>query len=208
MLRSLLVEIQRFVRGDSIVAKSNLLDAGCGDSPYLHLFRGRITNCVRVDPSSLCRPDIMASTDSLPFANATFDMVLCFQVLEHLPNPEKTILELYRVLREGGVLLLSTHGVWNYHGSAAYGDFRRWTRQGLELELSHCFRSVQVLPAGDAVTCLFQVINIYLNGLPVILTPLKRLGFLVNNLLATSPLKKMVSNDTFAISYLCIARKV
>ncbi len=45
--------------------------------------------------------------EKLSFADGTFDLVLCCEVLEHVPHPEKALSELRRVLRPGGVLIAS-----------------------------------------------------------------------------------------------------
>jgi SAM-dependent methyltransferase len=43
----------------------------------------------------------------LPFPDAAFDCAFCIEVLEHVPNPWSTLGEIHRVLRPGGVLVLS-----------------------------------------------------------------------------------------------------
>ena len=43
----------------------------------------------------------------LPFANGSFDVIICIHVLEHIPNDAKAISELYRILRPGGWALIS-----------------------------------------------------------------------------------------------------
>jgi SAM-dependent methyltransferase len=65
-----------------------------------------------------------------PVPDATFDGVLSTQVLEHVTEPDAYLREAYRILRPGGRLVLSTHGVWEDHGSQ---DLWRWTADGLAL---------------------------------------------------------------------------
>jgi ubiquinone/menaquinone biosynthesis C-methylase UbiE len=50
---------------------------------------------------------IWKDADALPFPDETFDAVTCLEVLEFTPSPEGTLHELMRVLRPGGVLLLT-----------------------------------------------------------------------------------------------------
>jgi SAM-dependent methyltransferase len=50
-------------------------------------------------------------------------------VLEHVLNPAQYLTEAYRVLRPGGHLVMSTHGVWMYHPQPT--DLWRWTSSGL-----------------------------------------------------------------------------
>ncbi len=46
--------------------------------------------------------DVKADICNLPFKNASFDVILCNHVLEHIPNDTKAMQELYRVLKPGG----------------------------------------------------------------------------------------------------------
>jgi ubiquinone/menaquinone biosynthesis C-methylase UbiE len=50
---------------------------------------------------------IWEDADALPFSDETFDAVVCLEALEFMPSPERTLDELMRVLRPGGVLLLT-----------------------------------------------------------------------------------------------------
>ena len=46
--------------------------------------------------------DVKADICNLPFADGSFDVILCNHVLEHIPNDTKAMQELYRVLKPGG----------------------------------------------------------------------------------------------------------
>lgn len=46
---------------------------------------------------------VAGSGMSLPFADSVFDVVVCNHVYEHVPNPDTLVVEIKRVLREGGV---------------------------------------------------------------------------------------------------------
>ena len=49
--------------------------------------------------------DVKADICNLPFANDEFDMILCNHVLEHIPDDQTAMQELYRVLRPGGMAI-------------------------------------------------------------------------------------------------------
>jgi len=51
--------------------------------------------------------------EGVPFKDASFDMVVSIEGIEHLKDTEKTIKEIYRVLKNGGYLILSTPNVIN-----------------------------------------------------------------------------------------------
>ena len=51
--------------------------------------------------------DVHGSADALPFEDGSFDTVLCTQVIEHVRTPNAVIAECARVLRPGGVLIVT-----------------------------------------------------------------------------------------------------
>jgi SAM-dependent methyltransferase len=66
----------------------------------------------------------------IPFPDASFDYVLCTEVLEHADAPEILVAEMHRVLRPGGTLLATIPFSARVH-YAPY-DFQRFTRFGLQ----------------------------------------------------------------------------
>src|SRR5204862_4520054 len=50
-----------------------------------------------------------ADAEALPFLDAVFDVVVMSEVIEHLLHPERAVWEVARVLRPGGVLVLTTN---------------------------------------------------------------------------------------------------
>ena len=104
------------------------LDFGCGAQPYASIFRSAGMTYVGADFGA--GADLAITDDGLLLAeDDSADLVLSFQVLEHVRDLGRYFSEARRVLREGGQLMLSTHGTWLYHPHP--GDYRRWTRQGL-----------------------------------------------------------------------------
>ncbi len=54
---------------------------------------------------------LRASLPTLPFADETFDLVTCFLVMPHVPDDSTALTELARVLKPGGTLAISGHGL-------------------------------------------------------------------------------------------------
>lgn len=105
-----------------------VVDYGCADSPYRHLFRG--ATYVGVDlvgnpgATVTLRPD-----GTVPLDDASADLVLSTQVLEHVADPDLYLRECARLLRPGGQLVLTTHGIMHLHRDPT--DYWRWTSDGL-----------------------------------------------------------------------------
>jgi SAM-dependent methyltransferase len=115
----------------SLVPKklSLVLDYGCGGSPYRPLF-GSCTYH-RADFPGAEDIDFQYGADSrLPSELGDYDCVLSSQVLEHVLSPSSYLAECYRVLKPGGSLVLSTHGLFADH--AYPHDYWRWTVFGLQ----------------------------------------------------------------------------
>ena len=78
-------------------------------------------------------------------------MVLCTEVLEHLPEPQKAIDEMFRVLKPGGQLLLTTRFLFPIHD--APHDYFRYTKYGLR-HLLRRFDILELQEETDAVGSL------------------------------------------------------
>ena len=132
---------------------ARVLDFGCSDRRHEPLFTSVGAAYVGFDGPWNRAADVIGNPVAVPTANASFDVVLCTQVLEHLPDPAAAVRELRRIVRPGGRVLASTHGTSVYHPSPL--DLWRWTQPGLEkLFIDNAdWSSVSVEPAqGTAAT--------------------------------------------------------
>jgi SAM-dependent methyltransferase len=131
LLNRLRTEIINFLIDEKENIKHNLiLDYGCGVQPYRLAFDRVNANMITVDIGENAEAQIRISDDNrLPFKADLFDYIVSFQVLEHVAKPMDYLMESYRLLKPGGKLFLTTHGVWPYHPTP--GDYHRWTKPGL-----------------------------------------------------------------------------
>lgn len=82
------------------------------------------------------RPDVFADGAALPFGAASIDSVLLLEVLEHVGDARAVLAEIARVLKPGGLLLLSVPFLYPLHD--APHDHRRYTAPGLEAAIRRC----------------------------------------------------------------------
>jgi SAM-dependent methyltransferase len=150
-------QLRRCVAG--LVAEADLgptpvvLDYGADDAPYRrHL--PRRADYRSADLAGNPRADVEIRADgTLPVAADTVDLVLSTQVLEHVDDPALYLSECARVLRPGGSLVLTTHGIMYIHRDPQ--DYWRWTCDGLEkvvaeagLEVQRSVGVLGLVPAG------------------------------------------------------------
>jgi SAM-dependent methyltransferase len=135
------------------------LDVGCGSQPYRPLFEAAGFRYLAADMGSGTEISI-SETGIVGAPDASADLIVSFQVLEHVRDLETYLSEARRLLKPGGTLLLSTHGVWFYHPHPE--DHRRWTRTGLIHEIeARGFRVVndEALVGPLAWTTVFRLLG-------------------------------------------------
>ena len=140
-----------------------VLDVGCGVKPYYPWFEPYVSEYVGLDVPGTPNAELEGTIEAIPAEDASFDLVLCTQVLEHCDDPPQGVRELRRVVKESGRVLLSTHGVQVYH--PAPHDLWRWTHEGLErLFLTNgTWASVSVRPAVGTTATLALLLSIYVD---------------------------------------------
>ncbi len=140
--------------------EARVLDYGCGTRPYEPWFAAAGAQYRGADIDSAHEVRIRQD-GTLECADAEYDVVASFQVLEHIWDLDAYLGEARRVLKPQGRLLLSTHGSWLYHPHP--GDYRRWTAEGLRREVeSRGFRLERIDPVIGplAWTTVFRSIGV------------------------------------------------
>ncbi|MGB5747172.1 MAG: class I SAM-dependent methyltransferase [Desulfobacterales bacterium] len=124
-----------------------LLDAGAGECRFKDLLKD--VQYVGVDTAwgdqswNYSKIDVACTVDNLPFGANVFDMAICTQVLEHVKEPQALINELFRTLKNGGIVCLSAPQGWGVH--QAPHDYFRFTCYALSYLLEKAgFQEISV----------------------------------------------------------------
>lgn len=138
--------IQRFLRYASAHVKppDRLLDVGAGDCPHRQLFSHAHYQSCDIDDNRAHSHTFLCDVQSVPQSDDSYDAILCIQVLQFVPEPQKAINELYRILRPGGSLFLTAPQGWGIHSPpyhffnfTCYGLERLFTKAGFEIVSIH-----------------------------------------------------------------------
>jgi len=140
--------VDRFITENSTDAR--VLDLGCGRGPYASHFANRVGCDIKPSPAV----HVVADAEALPFGAGVFDMVLSTEMLEHVPNPQRAVAEIGRVLRPGGRLVLTTRFLYPIHSEPI--DYYRFTRYGL----LHLFSGWQLERLSEDTSSLDTVLQL------------------------------------------------
>lgn len=194
---------QRHLAGAGV---ETLIDFGCGNAPYRPLIEPLVGGYRGADLAGSQHAELEISFEGrLLVADGTADCVLSTQVLEHVGDPRQYLSEANRVLLPGGLLLLSTHGVWKYHPDPT--DYWRWTRDGLRRVIEDAGFSVAEMLGvmGPSATALQLLQDAVLPAAPSVLRP-AICGAMQTAMQAADALTSEAARDRDACVYLVAAR--
>lgn len=119
-----------------------VLNIGAGGPLAARVARIRGCTVVSVDLDPARGPDVLVDACDLRcFADGSFDAVFLLEVLEHVTEPDRALSEVHRVLRAGGLVVVSTPFVFEIHD--APHDYYRFTEHGLR-HLMRQFRDCRI----------------------------------------------------------------
>jgi len=137
----------------------DVLDLGGRIQPYRPLLEGRVRRYIAVDMRKSPLVDIVGSGERLPLASGWFDLVICTQVLQYVPDPPAMLAEIFRVLKPGGRLLLSAPAIGLQDADE---ELWRFLPASWRLLLS-AFHEIEIVPEGGSIIGFFRMINAGLN---------------------------------------------
>jgi 2-polyprenyl-3-methyl-5-hydroxy-6-metoxy-1,4-benzoquinol methylase len=140
----------------------NVLDYGCGSGYGTALLANRANETVGVDINEqvidFCVtaynfPNLLFQKINndlhLPFKDKHFDVVVSFQVIEHIPDVQKYLLELKRLLKDDGILFIATpnkkYRLLPFQKPWNRDHIREYSLREFNRELAHVFSRVEIL---------------------------------------------------------------
>lgn len=126
-----------------------LLDVGCGRGEYVEIFKKLGFDAHGVDLEATIEEAIRADleTEKIPYPNNSFDFIMCKSTIEHIRNVYHLMSEMYRVLKPGGKIVITTCD-WRAVYKIFYFDvdhktpFMKWSLN--DLLLRYDFKNVKV----------------------------------------------------------------
>lgn len=115
--------LQKYISGKT-------LDLGAGSGKYRNIIKEKAENYLAFDVKPGPAIDIVGDALDLPFGVGIFDTIVCTQVLEHVDKPWIAVKEMSRVLKKGGICILTAPFMEPYHQNP--GDYFRYTIEGIK----------------------------------------------------------------------------
>jgi SAM-dependent methyltransferase len=147
-------------------------------------------NCLQVaDGTDIIFTDIKANDgvvrvnveEPLPFADSSFNFVLSFHLFEHVYDYRMAVSEIYRVLKPGGVLLVSVPFMHKYHGDP--DDFWRLTDSAMIKTFeSPGLRCAKIIYVGEGIYSEYLTNMVRTSRLPLISRCAQVLFYLVGTI--------------------------
>lgn len=201
-------ELSKNIRG-------KVLDIGCGQKPYESLFDNVTYIGLELDTPEnrkFKKADIYYDGKTMPFPDKYFDSIVCNQVFEHVFNPQEFLKEVNRILKLGGIILMTVPFVWDEHEQPY--DYARYSSFGLKYILTqNGFEILEHRKVNNGVEVIFQLINAYIYK--ITFTDNKYINILTNILLI-APLniigiflsKILPKNNDLYLDNVILAKKV
>jgi len=133
-----------------------VLDVGGRYQPYRPLLQGKIRKYIALDLQPTAFVDVVGSGEEIPFRDARFDLVIATAVFEYFRQPHEAARNIHRVLKPGGMLLMS---VASFAPRFVEEECWRYTPRGLGAVLS-AFSQVTITPEVSSIGGVFRFANL------------------------------------------------
>jgi SAM-dependent methyltransferase len=184
-----------------------VLDAGAGNAPYRKHFQHVTYETADFGEinKKYSHLDYTCRLEDLPMADGTYDLVLCNQVLEHVPDPLAVLREIRRVLKPGGQAWISAPLFYEEH-EVPY-DFYRYTQYAwrrMAAEAGFTLESLEWLE-GYYGTISYQLM-VASNGLPMVWLPVRIVCFALALVFGFLDTKFKITRTGMPKNYCCVLR--
>jgi hypothetical protein len=188
---------------NDVVYKVLILGGGTSGNIFSSVDFGEHSVVVASDVYLSKEIDIVCDGAFLPFENEMFDAIFAEGVFEHVINPELMAAEASRVLKQAGLIFVSTPFLLGVHMEVA--DYQRWTKLGL-IKLLRGFKPIDCQPIeGPLVALAYQISYVAMSVTSNRLRGLTKLGinFFVGWFKLLDPLirNKPISEDACSSLY-------
>jgi len=166
--------------------KGNLLDIGCGRMPYKKYIieNSEVISYLGIDLEGALiydaniKPDFTWDGKRLPFETNSFDTIISTEVLEHCPEPEVFLYEVFRVLKKGGVFFFTVPFLWNLH-EVPHDEFR-YTPFSIKRYLTGSgFKETSIKATGGWHASFAQMMGLWVRRAPLKRKPRVLLSYLL-----------------------------
>lgn len=140
---------------------SFILNLGCGERFIGKESLKNSLKLINVDKYKFPEVNIVADAHYLPFKDNSFDALISQAVLEHTENPWEVVNEIYRILKNKGIVYVEVPFLQGFHPSPS--DYYRFTIQGLEKLFSR-FKKIDLNVCVGPSSTLSWILREYLTG--------------------------------------------
>ncbi|MGW1455069.1 class I SAM-dependent methyltransferase [Salegentibacter agarivorans] len=152
----------------------SLLDIGCGKMPYknyiltntnVNTYTGLDIDTAHIYDANI-QPDFTWDGIKMPFDDESFECAFGTEVLEHCPEPEIILKEIYRVLKPGGVFFFTVPFLWNLHEIP--NDEYRFTPFSLDRHFRKSgFSKIEIKATGGWHASMAQMLGLWVRRSPM-----------------------------------------
>jgi len=153
-------------QANKIPKGSKVLDIGAGGCPHREKFNHckyftqdftQLSDLQIQNQEGYGRIDFVSDILEIPVPDKSYDAILCTEVIEHIPDPISAIQEMSRILKPGGILLITAPLQSGLHQEPYhfYGGYTKyWYKKFL---LENNFKDLNIEPNGSLHTTYFAL---------------------------------------------------
>lgn len=141
------------------IESGTLLYVGtAGDPPggeYSKLFPQ--FNVITFDADPRWNPDIVGDITRTTFPDNLWDVIICVQVMEHIPNIWDLPAEINRILAPGGFAIIDCPWMYPYHAEPpSFGDYWRVSKDGMKVLFEKHLQVIEIYDGTFNTSCLLR----------------------------------------------------